>query len=155
MLRTEVVEQEFDHNGECRREKTDNSDIRKETDTDDTITTTTPTSLYSEEAKAMVLAIILRKFREPHLLKTEVLADVDNGMTAQASRFIAEVGYYNLINMFRLRYATLYKQQHPQAKQVEVAEQSGYISDQALSRAKKNVTSIDMDMVKNVTIETE
>ena len=60
-----------------------------------------------------------------------------------------------LINMFRLRYATLYKQQHPQAKQVEVAEQSGYISDQALSRAKKNVTSIDMDMVKNVTIETE
>ena len=108
MLRTEVVEQEFDHNGEYQREKTDNSDIRKETDTDDTI-----------------------------------------------SRFIAEVGYYNLINMFRLRYATLYKQQHPQAKQVEVAEQSGYISDQALSRAKKNVTSIDMDMVKNVTIETE
>lgn len=135
--------------------KTDNSDIRKETDTDDTSTPATPTSLYSEEAKAMVLAIILRKFREPHLLKTEVLADVDNGMTAQASRFIAEVGYYNLINMFRLRYATLYKQQHPQAKQVEVAEQSGYISDQALSRAKKNVTSIDMDMVKNVTIETE
>jgi len=155
MLRTEVVEQEFDHDGEYQREKTDNSDIRKETDTDDTITPATPTSLYSEEAKAMVLAIILRKFREPHLLKTEVLADVDNGMTAQASRFIAEVGYYNLINMFRLRYATLYKQQHPQAKQVEVAEQSGYISDQALSRAKKNVTSIDMDMVKNVTIETE
>lgn len=155
MLRTEVVEQEFDHDGEYQREKTDNSDIRKETDTDDTITPATPTSLYSEEAKAMVLAIILRKFREPHLLKTEVLADVDNGMTAQASRFIAEVGYYNLINMFRLRYATLYKQQHPQAKQVEVAEQSGYISDQALSRAKKNVTSIDMDMVKNVKIETE
>ena len=155
MPRTEVVEQEFDHNGGIPERKTDNSDIRKETDTDDTITPATPTSLYSEEAKAMVLAIILRKFREPHLLKTEVLADVDNGMTAQASRFIAEVGYYNLINMFRLRYATLYKQQHPQAKQVEVAEQSGYISDQALSRAKKNVTSIDMDMVKNVTIETE
>ena len=147
MLRTEVVEQEFDHNGECRREKpTTPTSARKQTP---------PTSLYSEEAKAMVLAIILRKFREPHLLKTEVLADVDNGMTAQASRFIAEVGYYNLINMFRLRYATLYKQQHPQAKQVEVAEQSGYISDQALSRAKKNVTSIDMDMVKHVTIETE
>lgn len=108
------------------------------------------TPQYSDEIKDMVLRIILQKFREPHLLKTEVLAEVTNGMTAPASRFIASVGYYNLINMFRLRYAILYGEAHPQAKQLEVATAAGYLSDQALCRAKKNVKSIIPDYVKDV-----
>ncbi len=83
-------------------------------------------------------------------MKTEVLADIDKGKTVQASRFIASVGYYNLINMFRLRYAQLYQEANPRAKQAEIAEASGFISDSAFSKAKKNVKNIDLNFVAEV-----
>ena len=105
---------------------------------------------YTDEVRDQVIAIILRRYREPHLLKTEVLADVDRGLTAPASRFIASIGYYTLINMFRLRHAELYAAAHPGAKQAEVAAASGYLSDQALSRARRNVTNIDPTFVAGV-----
>ena len=107
-------------------------------------------ALYSEEVKKQVIAVILRRYRESHLLKTEVLADIDKGMIAPASRFIASVGYYRLINMFRLRHAELYAKAHPGAKQFEVAKASGYLSDQALCRARKNVDFIDEELVQDV-----
>ena len=105
---------------------------------------------YTDEVRDQVIAIILRRYREPHLLKTEVLADVGRGLTAPASRFIASIGYYTLINMFRLRHAELYAAAHPEAKQAEVAAASGYLSDQALSRARHNVTAIDPSFVAGV-----
>lgn len=105
-----------------------------------------------DEVKRLVLAVILRRYRESHLLKTEVLSEIDKGMVAAASRFIASVGYYNLINMFRLRYAQLYLEAHPGAKLAEVAEASGYISDSALSKARKNVSEIDLDLVGDVSL---
>ena len=111
---------------------------------------TCDTPSYSEEVKEKVLKVILHKFKEPHLLKSDVLSEIDKGMNAPASRFIASVGYYNLINMFRLRYATLYAHAHPKAKQTEIADASGFLSDQALSRAKKNVEFINNDYVKDV-----
>ena len=114
-----------------------------------TIADSTPAA-YSDEVRDQVIAIILRRYREPHLLKTEVLADVDRGLTAPASRFIASIGYYTLINMFRLRHAELYAAAHPGAKQAEVAAASGYLSDQALSRARRNVTDIDPTFVAGV-----
>lgn len=105
-----------------------------------------------DEVKRLVLAVILRRYRESHLLKTEVLSEIDKGMVAAASRFIASVGYYNLINMFRLRYAQLYLEAHPGAKLAEVAEASGYISDSALIKARKNVSEIDLDLVGDVSL---
>lgn len=105
---------------------------------------------FGDEVKRLVLAVILRRYRESHLLKTEVLSEIDKGMVASASRFIASVGYYNLINMFRLRYAQLYLEANPGAKLAEVAEVSGYISDSALSKARKNVSEIDLDLVGEV-----
>ena len=99
------------------------------------------------------MAVVLRRFREPHLLKTEVLADIDRGMAASASRFISSVGYYRLVNMFRLRHAVLYAEAHPGAKQAEVAAASGFLSDQALSRAKKNVADIDPALVRDVCLQ--
>ena len=154
MLRSKEVEQKIEEAEKAElllAEQTVKQQQEPQPDTD--IDPSTPQ--YSNEVKDMVLSIILHKFREPHLLKTEVLAEVTNGMTASASRFIASVGYYNLINMFRLRYAILYGEAHPQAKQLEVATAAGYLSDQALCRAKKNVKSIIPDYVKDVRLTDE
>ena len=73
----------------------------------------TPMDVIKDE----VLAVILRRFREPHFLKTEVLLDLGSGKMNKASKFISSIGYYNLVNMFRLEYARLYKEAHPHAKQ--------------------------------------
>lgn len=102
--------------------------------------------------KERVLAVIRRRFREPHLLKSEVLLDVGNGDMGKASSFISGVGYYNLVNMFRLEYARLYKEAHPHAKQEEVAEEAGFSSRTAYYKAKKYVGEIDSEIVKGVSL---
>ena len=99
-----------------------------------------------------VLSVIRRRFREPHLLKSEVLLDIGNGDIGKASRFIAGVGYYSLVNMFRLEYARLYKEAHPHAKQEEIAEEAGFSSRTAYYKAKKYVGEIDPEIVKGVSL---
>lgn len=105
---------------------------------------------FDEEARRQVLEIILRRYKEQHLQKKDVLSEVDKGKIAPASRFIASVGYYNLINMFRLEYARQYAQANPSAKQATVAEASGFASGPSFSKAKKSVKSIDPEIVAGV-----
>lgn len=102
--------------------------------------------------KERVLSVIRRRFREPHLLKSEVLLDVGNGDMGKASHFVAGVGYYYLVNMFRLEYARLYKEAHPNAKQEEIAEEAGFSSRTAYYKAKKYVGEIDPEIVKGVSL---
>ena len=109
-----------------------------------------PVKTEDAEVVHAVLAVILRKYKEQHLLKSEVLAEIDKGMIAPANRFIAQVGYYNLINMFRLRHAQLYIEAHPEAKLAEVALESGFLSGSAFSKAKKSVKHIHPEYVANV-----
>lgn len=75
----------------------------------------TPPDLCCEEGSVEdeVLSIIGRHFKEPHLLKTEVLSEVSRGNVRKADRFITLYGYYRLVNMFRLEYARLYKLSNP------------------------------------------
>lgn len=89
-----------------------------------------------------VLTIIQQRFREPHLLKSEVLADVSRGNAQRADRFIVEHGYYRLVNMFRLEYARLYKKKHPESIQDLVAFESGFTSRVTFYKAKKSVGDI-------------
>ncbi len=107
----------------------------------------------TDEIKSEVLAVILRRFREPHLLKTEVLLDLGNGKMNRASKFISSIGYYNLVNMFRLEYARLYKEAHPNAKQEEIAMESGFVSRTAYYKAKKNVGEIDRTITQGVRLD--
>ena len=104
----------------------------------------------ADEIKAEVLAIVLRRFRDPHLLKTEVLADIGTGKMNKASKFISQVGYYNLVNMFRLEYARLYKDAHPNAKQEEIATASGFASRTSYYKAKRNVGKINHEFTGEI-----
>ena len=77
---------------------------------------------------------------------------MDKGKAAPASRFIASVGYYNLINMFRLEYARQYIAAHPDAKLAVVAEESGFASGSSFSKAKRSVPEIVPEYVEGVHI---
>lgn len=107
---------------------------------------------WDEESKRQVLDIILRRYKEQHLQKSDILSEMDKGKAAPASRFIASVGYYNLINMFRLEYARQYIVAHPDAKLAVVAEESGFASGSSFSKAKRSVPEIVPEYVEGVHI---
>ena len=111
---------------------------------------TQPATPYSDEVKRAVIEVILAKYKEKHLKKSDVIAEISQGMIAPASRFIAAIGYYRLINMFRLEYARQYIDAHPEAKQAEIADAAGFVSNTAYCKAKKNVQNIDADIVSEV-----
>ncbi len=111
---------------------------------------TQPATPYSDEVKRAVIEVILAKYKEKHLKKSDVIAEINQGMIAPASRFIAAIGYYRLINMFRLEYARQYIDAHPEAKQAEIADAAGFVSNTAYCKAKKNVQNIDADIVSEV-----
>ena len=60
------------------------------------------------------------------------------------------MGYYNLINMFRLEHARLYGLAHPEAKQSEIAEAAGFASGSSFSKAKRSVPQVDPEIVSGV-----
>lgn len=109
-------------------------------------------AFQDEETKKRVLEIIGRRFREPHLQKKDVLAEIERGKVHQANLFIRSVGYYNLINMFRLEYARQYAAANPNLKQSVIAQAAGFSSGSSFSKAKKSVTDIDPELVRNVHI---
>ena len=106
--------------------------------------------LITSAAMIYMLSIILRRYREPHLQKSEVLSEIPKGKVNAASKYITQLGYYNLVNMFRLQHAALYKEAHPAAKQEEIAEESGFSSRTAYYKARKSVAAIDDKIVKCV-----
>lgn len=108
------------------------------------------TELESNEARRQVLEIVLQKYREPHLQKSDILALIDSGKKSGANRFIIRIGYYNLINMFRLEHARLYGLAHPEAKQSEIAEAAGFASGSSFSKAKRSVPQVDPEIVSGV-----
>lgn len=103
-----------------------------------------------ERVKKLVIDVVRRRFREPHLLKSDVLMEIGSGDICRASRFIVSVGYYNLVNMFRLEYARLYKSKHPRAKQDEIAVEAGFSSRTSYYKAKKRVGEVDYSIVSGV-----
>lgn len=109
-------------------------------------------AFHDEDTKKRVLEIIGRRFREPHLQKKDVLAEIERGKVHQANLFIRSVGYYNLINMFRLEYARQYAAANPNFKQAVIAQASGFSSGSSFSKAKKSVTDIDPELVREVHI---
>ena len=105
---------------------------------------------FDPETKEQVLEIILQRFREPHLQKRDVLAQISKGKVTLASQYISAVGYYNLINMFRLEYARQYSEAYPMVKQSIVAKEAGFASGPSFSKAKKSIRSIDPEIAAKI-----
>ncbi len=113
-------------------------------------TGTKQTEAIDREAKDQVLGIIQRRFREPHLQKSEVLSEVSKGKIAAANRYITSVGYYNLINSFRLEYARRYSEANPMIKLSIVALEAGFASGSSYSKAKKSIRDIDPEIASRI-----
>lgn len=149
LLRPKHIEEQLDQIGSRETKLMEEAIIaaKEEEQADETKDASEP---VSNEARRQVLEIILQKYREPHLQKSDILALIDSGKKSEANRFIIRIGYYNLINMFRLEHARLYGLAHPEAKQSEIAEASGFASGSSFSKAKRSVPQVDPEIVSGL-----
>ena len=93
-----------------------------------------------EEIHRELVGIIGRMYHNSGLLKTDVINEVDYGKKTLAKEYIAEVGFYNFVNAFRLEHARLYREVHPQATLDHIAEESGFRDRFAYNYAKNKIT---------------
>lgn len=102
----------------------------------------------NNEVQREVLAIVARRFMEPNLKRTEVIADVSYRKKKQAGQFITSIGFYRLVNTFRLYQMENYSKAHPEMTQEGVAISCGFKDRFALNNARKRITEIDMDLIR-------
>ncbi len=93
-----------------------------------------------EEIHGELVGIIGNMYLNSGLLKTEVIDRIDYGKKTLAKEYIAEVGFYNFVNAFRLEHARLYREAHPQATLDRIAEESGFRDRFALNYARNKIT---------------
>lgn len=105
-----------------------------------------------ESVKAEVLAIVSKRYLEPSLKRVDVIRDVTFMKHTLAGRFITQVGFYKLVNAFRLRhYESLMKtKKGANMSQDAVAMLCGFKNRWALSNARKRMEDFDYSIIENV-----
>lgn len=96
-----------------------------------------------------ILAIVRQKYREPNLKRADIIEAVQYGRRRQAGIIISKIGFYRMVNAFRLEHARLYKLKKPYATQEDIAEVSGFKDRWALSNARKKVSKVDFDGIND------
>lgn len=110
-------------------------------------TTDQESALWTDDVRREVLTIIECRYREPNLKRAEVIANVPYRKKKQAGAFITSVGFYRLVNMFRLYHLEEYCRMHPEMSSEGAAMECGFKDRFALSNARKRIMEID-PMVK-------
>ena len=82
-----------------------------------------------------------------------MLSEVSKGKIAAANRYITSVGYYNLINSFRMEYARRYSEANPMIKLSIVALEAGFASGSSYSKAKKSIRDIDPEIASRIQLD--
>lgn len=134
-----------------QRQPEDNAEEREQTIDEelDTQEQTPPTATAFDEVRQEVLDIIERRYREPNLKRAEVIADVSYRKKKPAGDFITSVGFYRLVNMFRLYHLKEYSRQHPEMSSEGAAMECGFKDRFALNNARKRITEIDDKLIIN------
>ncbi len=99
--------------------------------------------------KNEILSIVKMRYREPNLKRTDIIDEIQYGRRRQAGAVISKMGFYRMVNAFRLEHARLYKIKRPSATQDEIAEVSGFKDRWALNNARKKVDNIGYDAIKD------
>lgn len=84
-----------------------------------------------------VASIIERLYRNPDLMKSQVIDEVGYGRKSIAKNYLSEVGFYNFVNAYRLEHARLYKEEYPKATVDEIASAAGFRDRFAFNYAKR------------------
>ncbi len=101
-----------------------------------------------EAVKAEVLDIVGRRYLEPSLKRVDVIHDVVKSKHTLAGTFITHVGFYRLVNAFRVRHYEMLTLSPPASMSQDMAaEICGFKNRWALSNARKRLTDFDYTII--------
>lgn len=99
-------------------------------------------------AKQEVLQIVSQRYLEPSLKRIDVVRNVVKVKQSVAGNFITQVGFYKLVNAFRLRhYDKLMTTSTANLSQDQIAEKCGFKNRWALTNAKKRMEDFDYTII--------
>lgn len=102
-----------------------------------------------DTVKQEVLTIVSRRYLEPSLKRVEVIGNVRKSTHSLAGKFITEIGFYQLVNAFRIRHYEQLMQDAPAAMSQEMAaEKCGFKNRWALSNARKRMKDFDYSLIE-------
>lgn len=103
-----------------------------------------------ESVKNEVLTIVSRKYLEPSLKRIEVIRDVSAMNHTLAGTFITQVGFYRLVNAFRVRhYERLMESDSTyNLGQEMAAEMCGFKNRWGLTNARKRLKDFDYELIE-------
>lgn len=103
-----------------------------------------------ESVKNEVLTIVSRRYLEPSLKRIEVIRDVSAMNHTLAGTFITQVGFYRLVNAFRVRHYERLMESDSTSNlgQEMAAEMCGFKNRWGLSNARKRLKDFDYEMIE-------
>lgn len=103
-----------------------------------------------ESVKNEVLTIVSRRYLEPSLKRIEVVRDVSSMNHTLAGTFITQVGFYRLVNAFRIRHYERLMASDSSANigQEAAAELCGFKNRWGLINARKRLKDFDYDLIE-------
>ena len=103
-----------------------------------------------ESVKNEVLTIVSRRYLEPSLKRIEVIRDVSAMNHTLAGTFITQVGFYRLVNTFRVRhYERLMESDSTyNLGQEMAAEMCGFKNRWGLTNARKRLKDFDYELIE-------
>lgn len=103
-----------------------------------------------ESVKNEVLTIVSRRYLEPSLKRIEVIRDVSAMNHTLAGTFITQVGFYRLVNAFRVRhYERLMESDSTSNLGQEIAaEMRGFKNRWGLANARKRLKDFDYELIE-------
>lgn len=103
-----------------------------------------------ESVKNEVLTIVSRRYLEPSMKRIEVIRDVSAMNHTLAGTFITQVGFYRLVNAFRVRhYERLMESDSTYILGQEMAaEMCGFKNRWGLTNARKRLKDFDYELIE-------
>lgn len=103
-----------------------------------------------ESVKNEVLTIVSHRYLEPSLKRIEVIRDVSAMNHTLAGTFITQVGFYRLVNAFRVRHYERLMESHSTSNlgQEMAAEMCGFKNRWGLANARKRLKDFDYELIE-------
>lgn len=103
-----------------------------------------------ESVKNEVLTIVSHRYLEPSLKRIEVIRDVSTMNHTLAGTFITQVGFYRLVNAFRVRHYERLMESDSTSNlgQEMAAEMCGFKNRWGLANARKRLKDFDYELIE-------
>ena len=102
-----------------------------------------------EAVKKEVLTIVSKRYLEQNLKRVDVIRNVTFMKHTMAGNFITQIGFYKLVNAFRIRhYEKLVAEKSPNLSLEAMAEMCGFKNRWALANARKRLGDFDYGLIE-------